>query len=178
MRNADPLSSRDALRGGTTKGARDMAEQDVRAAVRDARKRLRLTQQEVADLAGLSLRAYNGYERGEFQPQRANMAVILSAVGMDMQVHGDDGEVAWSPDVQVFLDTIGAYLEQLTDAERIRFMREETRRIFSMMRPVDAPSSLLPDEIEAAKQAIRAELPAAAKRAEPERAKRGRRTAG
>lgn len=135
-----------------------MALDAVRAGVREARKRKGLTQQQVADMAGLSLRAYNGYERGEFKPQAGNMAAILAAVGMDAQVPAS--EVQWSPDVAVFLDTMGAFLEELSEGERLRFMRDETRRIFAAMRPVDAQGAVSAEEAEEARRAMQAAMPA------------------
>lgn len=114
-------------------------DEELRAQVRAARKRLKLTQEDVAGKVGLSLRTYQSFESGGSWPQKANLRAILQA----LDLNGDRADVEsagaeWSADVRVFLDTIAVYLEQLTDAERHRFMREETRRIFAQMRTADA----------------------------------------
>lgn len=151
-----------------------MTPEEVRAGVRAARMRKGLTQKEFADLAGVQLRTYWAYEAGKTRPQGTTMEGILAAAGMAGETV--EPEVRWLPDVAVFLDQMGAFLERLTDAERLRFMREETRRIFDAMRPIDAQESISPEEAEEARRAMQAAKPAA-KSAEPQQ-RRGKRRAG
>lgn len=105
---------------------------ELRAAVRDARKSRDWTQEQVAQKAGVVLRTYQAFENGESWPQRANLEAILTALDMDGEGSSEDrGD--WSPDVGVFLDVLGTYLEGLDDKERLRFIRSETRRLFAQM---------------------------------------------
>jgi transcriptional regulator with XRE-family HTH domain len=107
---------------------------ELRARVRGERKRRGWTQEETAQRAGVVLRTYQGFESGKSWPQPANLVAILAALEIDEDANPADEAPGWSGDVAVFLDVIGAYLEQLGDAERLHFMRDETRRIFAQMR--------------------------------------------
>lgn len=106
---------------------------EIREAVRARRKNLGKTQGEVAEAAGISLRAYQAFESGETTPQPANMTAILQAVSMDT----GGAEIAaetraqWPTDVQVFLDMIGAYLASLDEDARLVAMRGIGGQIFT-----------------------------------------------
>lgn len=82
------------------------------AAVRKAR---RLTQQQLADAAGVSLGVIGNLENGKTVPQGANRRAITKALGED--VFGDATAQAardlWPSDVQVFTDVLGGYLARL-----------------------------------------------------------------
>jgi len=78
----------------------------------------RVTQQEIADRAGVSLGVITNLETGKTVPQGANRRAIAKALGED--VFGDGTAQAardlWPADVQVFTDVLGGYLASL-DAE-------------------------------------------------------------
>lgn len=85
-----------------------------------ARKRLKLTQQEIADKAGVSLGVISNLENGKTVPQGANRRAIAKALNED--VFGDNIAQAtrdlWPGDVQVFTDVLGAYLASLDPETR------------------------------------------------------------
>lgn len=86
--------------------------------VRNARKQLRLTQQQLADRAGVSLGVISNLEGGRTVPQGANRRAIARALEADVfedQVAQSTRDL-WSTDVQVFTDVLGQYLSGL-DAE-------------------------------------------------------------
>jgi transcriptional regulator with XRE-family HTH domain len=87
------------------------------AAVRKAR---RLTQQQLADEAGVSLGVIGNLENGKTVPQGANRRAIAKALGED--VFGDGTAQAardlWPVDVQVFTDVLGGYLASLDNEAR------------------------------------------------------------
>lgn len=114
----------------------DIDAPDVRPLhVRIAEERVRRdwTQEDVAARAGMSLRAYHSFENGKTRPQGKNMRAILKA--FDMDESGEDRRDAtlesWPPDIEVFLDMMGAFLSTMPDAERLSFMHDTTRRIVS-----------------------------------------------
>lgn len=65
----------------TVKDATDLAER-----VRSRRKQLRLTQQELADLAGISLRAVNQLESGSSSMSFTKLMEILSVLGLTLKL--------------------------------------------------------------------------------------------
>lgn len=87
------------------------------AAIRKAR---RMTQQQVADSAGVSLGVIGNLENGKTVPQGANRRAIAKALGED--VFGDGTAQAardlWPTDVQVFTDVLGGYLARLGEDAR------------------------------------------------------------
>lgn len=108
-----------------------MSNDDLPARVRAERKRRRLTQEEVADLAGVSLRAYQMFETRKSVPQAENLRSILAALEIDP---GDETARAtrsgWPADVQVFLDVMGAFLSALSEEDRLATIHSVTRQIF------------------------------------------------
>lgn len=80
-----------------------------------ARKAQRLTQQQLADAAGVSLGVIGNLENGKTVPQGANRRAITKALGQD--VFGDGTAQAardlWPTDVQIFTDVLGGYLARL-----------------------------------------------------------------
>ncbi len=79
------------------------------------RKSRRLTQQQLADAAGVSLGVISNLENAKTVPQGANRRSIAKALGED--VFGDGTAQAardmWPADVQVFTDVLGGYLARL-----------------------------------------------------------------
>lgn len=80
----------------------------------------RVTQQEIADKAGVSLGVITNLETGKTVPQGANRRAIAKALGED--VFGDGTAQAsrdlWPADVQVFTDVLGGYLARLDNEAR------------------------------------------------------------
>lgn len=99
---------------------------------RRARKAAGKTQEEIAEAADVSLRTYQNFESGRSFPQGANLRAILRALGLDetQRAHAEATRDEWPLDVRVFLDMIGAFLATMTEEERLRFIHDETRRIF------------------------------------------------
>lgn len=99
----------------------------------DERRRRGLTQQAVAQNAGVSHRAYQDFEGGKTKPQRDTLRKIAEA--LDLQI--EDADMAqmtreeWPRETQVFLNMLGAFLDTLTTEDRMAFIHEETRRIFN-----------------------------------------------
>lgn len=89
---------------------------------RVARKRLGLTQQQVADKAGVSLGVISNLENGKTVPQGANRRAIAKALAED--IFGDNIAQStrdlWPRDVQVFTDVLGLYLASLDPDDRAR----------------------------------------------------------
>jgi transcriptional regulator with XRE-family HTH domain len=96
------------------------------------------TQEEVAAKAGMSLRAYNSFENGRSKPQGKNMRGILSVFELDPSASDEDERdetlETWPPEVHVFLDMLGAFLMTMTEAERLVFIHDETRRVIGYNR--------------------------------------------
>jgi transcriptional regulator with XRE-family HTH domain len=110
----------------------DQTLQAVAARLTAARKMRKMTQQDVADAAGVSLGAINNLENARTMPQRKTRAAIAQALGEDIFEDGlaDAARLGWPDDVQVFTEVIGGYLAGLTPAARAevvgRWMREIT----------------------------------------------------
>lgn len=109
---------------------------DLPARARRARKQLRLTQELVAEKAGVALRTYQAFETRKGNPTPENLRAIVRVLGI---AEGDDVALAtrsrWPLDVQVFLDVIGAYLATIPDEEaRLAAIHDLTRQIFEARR--------------------------------------------
>lgn len=116
----------------------DATRDELRAKVRSRRKEdLKLTQKQMAKRAGISLRAYQNFENGSGWPQPPNLGAILDAAGVAMEQ--DAAALAtrgeWSRDIKVFLDMLGAYLDTMSDEERLEFIHRMTREVFNGPRP-------------------------------------------
>lgn len=94
---------------------------DDRAALRErfrtARRIQGLSQQQVADAAGVSLATVNNFERGVSVPQFDTLAAILAVLGIE----GDEDvtKESYPEDVQNFLLMMGAYLSLLDEPTRL-----------------------------------------------------------
>lgn len=113
----------------TTTVARD-GQQDRRelgAAIRGARKARKLTQQELATAARVSLRTIASIEKGEHATQAGNVEAVLRV--LDLDVDAERARSAWPADVLVFLDMMGAYLSTLPEQQRLARIGEITRRV-------------------------------------------------
>lgn len=111
-------------------------DQSLAERVRQIRKDRNWTQQDMADAAGMSLRAYQSFELGQSKPQAANLRGLLTAAGLD----ADDAETAedsrseFPRDTRVFLDMLGAYLNTMSDDQRLEVIHDLTRQIFEANR--------------------------------------------
>lgn len=61
---------------------------DIGSALRAARRRLGLTQQEVADLAGLSDRTVRDLEKGSSSPSLGAVIAVATVLGLRLEVTG------------------------------------------------------------------------------------------
>lgn len=64
------------------------ATSDIGSALRTARRRLGLTQQEVADLAGLSDRTVRDLEKGSSSPSLGAVIAVATVLGLRLEVTG------------------------------------------------------------------------------------------
>lgn len=118
-----------------TENAQDQKPAHVR--YRDQRKRLKLTQRQVAERAGIGLRTYQLFEKGETTPQPANMAAIAAALGIDLApelrvappTNGDAPDIEWPADIDAFVSMMGAFLITLDEDKRRAFIHDLTRWI-------------------------------------------------
>lgn len=103
-------------------------------AVRDARKRKRWGQQELAEKAGVSLGVVSNLERQRTRPQPANVRAILTVLGIETAedaAHNDEERRAWPADVAVFLDVMGLFLSAVAEAERAEIIHALTRQVMN-----------------------------------------------
>lgn len=95
-----------------------------------ARKARKLKQEELAELAGVSVGTISNLENAKSLPQRRIRVALTEALGEDVfdDNLGESARLGWPEDVQVFTDVIGQYLASLTPPERSetvgRWMRE------------------------------------------------------
>lgn len=117
-----------------------MRDTDLPKRVRDARRRQGWTQEDVAEKAGMKLRAYQNFEGGHSWPQPANLRGILIAVGLDAagEEHPEAPRVVagteWPRDVDVFLSMLGAFLMTMTEDQRLGVIHDLTRQVFEANR--------------------------------------------
>jgi transcriptional regulator with XRE-family HTH domain len=107
--------------------------EDYAARVRAERKKRKWTQQELADRAGMSLRALQNFEGRKATPQPENLRAVLAAVDLDPEGADVAAETRaeWPADVQAFLDMMGAYLVYAVPEESRRVVIHDlTRQIF------------------------------------------------
>ena len=88
------------------------------------RRDLGLTQQELADRAGLHLRTLQGVESNTSKkPQRATRLALARV--LDIEGDADAERAEWPEDVQLILDIIGAHLANMaTHEDRLRWLRD------------------------------------------------------
>lgn len=110
-----------------------MGQTDFPARVHKERKARGWTQAQLAERADVSLRTVQNVEGRKTTPQPANLRAILAALDIDL----DGDEVAaetratWPPEVQVFLDMLGAYLMAMPERTRLEAIHDITRQIFT-----------------------------------------------
>lgn len=119
---------------------------DMPTQVRDERRRRKMTQRQVAEQAGVSLRAYQNFESGESVPQQKNLESILRVVPIDVNepdlTGARDATISsWPADVQVFLDMMetyvdlmGGFLATLDEDERRAYIGNVTAYIHAQTR--------------------------------------------
>lgn len=100
--------------------------------VRDARKRKRWGQQELAERAQVSLGVVSNLERAKTRPQPANERAILTVLGIETAEDAatyDEERRAWPPDVAVALDVWGLFLTATPDGARAEMIHDITRQL-------------------------------------------------
>lgn len=113
-----------------------MEPQELRAIVIERRKKLGLTQTELAQRAEVSLGTVQNIEAGKTKTHRTKREAVLGALGVATQADGsvDDSNDAilraWPTDVSVFLDVLGAYLTRFDEPVRLQVIHKLTRQIF------------------------------------------------
>lgn len=103
----------------------ELPDPELHVRVRKARKAQNKRQQDVADEADISLRAYQMFETGNAKPQPANLRAILRAVKMDEAQDQTQTLLTWETwdsDIQQYLQWLGVYLDSLDDDARRAFM--------------------------------------------------------
>jgi transcriptional regulator with XRE-family HTH domain len=104
------------------------------------RKRRRLSQKELAGMAGVSTNTIGNMERGTSFPQRSHLVTICGLLGISLdEGHpmGDEDERpivedgGWSPDVRVALNVIGLYLESFSPTDREEHIATIVRAIMA-----------------------------------------------
>lgn len=101
--------------------------------VRRVRKQKGLTQQQLANRAGVGLGVVGNLERGKTRPTPANRLAVMNALGLDPnEPEGEVGETRhWPRDVSVFVDVMGLYLTSLPEDERYQVIHDLTRQAMS-----------------------------------------------
>lgn len=109
-----------------------MGDDDLPGRARLERKRRRMTQEQVAEQAGMSLRAYQMFETRKANPQGENLRAILRVLDIDPDgdITAETTRAEWPADVSVFLDVMGSYLVTLPERDRLSVIHDLTRQIF------------------------------------------------
>jgi transcriptional regulator with XRE-family HTH domain len=117
--------------------------------VRRVRKERKLTQAELAQLANVSKGTIGNFELEKTFPNPGNLHDILRVLGIanpydgaevvplsatvpvegSLSVCRECGRVLWPESYALTFDILGAYMDTLTPAERLAFMRKITRPI-------------------------------------------------
>jgi transcriptional regulator with XRE-family HTH domain len=92
--------------------------------IRQERKSRGMSQEDLAEASGVSLRAVQNAELGKSTPQEGNLLAMLDVLGM--RPNAEQTRQEWPQDVKVFLDVMGAYLSTLPEATRMSKYRELT----------------------------------------------------
>lgn len=104
-------------------------------AVRDARRRRKWGQQDLADAAGVSLGVISNLERGLTHPQPLNEQAILSALELEKPDLADvePDRRDWPSDVAVVLDVVGLVLSDIPEgAQRTQAIQALTRFVMGL----------------------------------------------
>ena len=64
-----------------------MTQQDIGRAIKERRKKLRVNQQTLADLAGVAVNTLVAIERGEGNPQLSTLLTILDTLGLQADIN-------------------------------------------------------------------------------------------
>lgn len=102
--------------------------QSLAGEIRDARKKQGLTQQQLADQSGVSLRMIQDAEGGKRRPQPANLAAIRRVLVLDATA--EDTRASWDGYTTAVLDIIGATLATFEPEERRQLVFELTNFVF------------------------------------------------
>jgi transcriptional regulator with XRE-family HTH domain len=101
--------------------------------VEDARESRGWTQEELAERANVPLRTYSSFANGHTRMQARGLARVLAALDMTsdlQQLETREATLEGFPaDIQVFTDTVAAFLSTMPEAERRAFINDTIRRI-------------------------------------------------
>ena len=64
-----------------------MTQQEIGKTIRDRRKKLKVDQRTLADLAGLAINTVVAIERGEGNPQLKTLLVVLDTLGLQLDIN-------------------------------------------------------------------------------------------
>jgi predicted transcriptional regulator len=64
-----------------------MTQQDIGRAIKERRKKLRVNQQTLADMAGVAVNTLVAIERGEGNPQLSTLLTILDTLGLQADIN-------------------------------------------------------------------------------------------
>lgn len=105
--------------------------QEIGGRLRDARDELGLTQEELADLVGVSTRSWQGYEAGDVVPYR-HMAKIadITRKSVAWLIHGDTDEPVRDPEWMAPLRE-----ELSTEIARLRGLNDDLEAELKPARP-------------------------------------------
>lgn len=95
--------------------------------IRQQRKARGMSQEDLAEASGVSLRAVQNAELGKNTPQEGNLLAMLEVLGMAPSAEAT--RKSWPRDIQVFLDVMGAYLSTVPEDSRLEKYREMTLHI-------------------------------------------------
>lgn len=100
--------------------------------VKAARRRLGMTQQDLADAAGLYVGTLSNFERRKTDLHPHHLRAVLKVLGLEKDA--GDGQASktrteWDADVKTFLDMMGLFLMALPEDERRTLMFDMTRQV-------------------------------------------------
>ena len=64
-----------------------MTQQEIGSTIKERRKKLRVNQQTLADLAGVAVNTLVAIERGEGNPQLSTLLTILDTLGLQVDIN-------------------------------------------------------------------------------------------
>lgn len=111
-----------------------MDAEELRTLVVEGRKKRGLTQDELAERAGVSLGTVQNIEGAKTKTQRDKREKVLGALGLsdtDEPQPPEGVERTWPADVSVFLDVLGTYLLRFDEPTRLQVIHDVTRQIFT-----------------------------------------------
>lgn len=130
-------------------GPKETERDDLRDLLRGARGRLKITQEEAALRAGVTLRTYARWERGKNVPQGQNLLHLANGLGLDSaelaRAASRDGVPVAVRAEQAEERAIAAEGELVALREQVADLGDEVRRLAGLVRAYQAPVVLAED---------------------------------